>query len=804
MASKYLFENKKAQVKASVQFIIDQFLSGGYSAEHILGSYLDWKKKISPSKYPLVNLWNGVTAIEFLAGYSAYLSGTKRQNYRLVLESEFGIDHGFVSDRFFQPVTSSVRILIINPHPQFVQSLKEKTAQITVVYTDDQYAELMQTQKKKGNVSFSLLRQLPSKQYHRVLLFGQSLSTQQLVLMLEQIKPALVDKKDTIIYMQIPSKHLDSQHNRSMLREHFRKNYCLNQAIMLDPKAANGHDKSKLLLIVQNSAPSPTADVVLQKMELIEDKGTQYLSGNETRRLSYSAFLSGTKTMRATYDTLGRDTSHECRRERKVLFRYSKEIGHVWVSSMPQNSDVIRPKYTVCDTPTTDQLRRNKNASGKRLLDYHQGPRMSSREEAMKYALEYLCERTDVSKLVGDIIYREYYSKPISLKSLWFIYRNEIMNLRNYDAVICEQLFRRPYNCDCQLDNLIVGVSSYAEILDAVKQHWEDNARISGAEGILAQISLLWDVGIKKMHNTNNPISEHHNTKPGISTKQKQRNALVIGSHSEHSTNTLLSHLINNTELSPLHVGFWIQYFLPVIAGDVCALKWKDFKKVSGQEFYKLIVDKRFGKTGKSAIPIASQLLARDLPVVRTLEEILKKHKSNVRKQLLAQGRTDISIEECPIISSPKDPTEPIAVKMLNAFVRKTLATLELPSQMLAVPTGGDYEMTDMNSKTRGFLQSNFKHCMIEHSGMTGDEIAYMIGRTPLTVLAKYYLDRNHKNSLKTLWLKMSKWEAVISIDGQACKTFIEDLRNDSVIVFPKSNTLLEATISLLNPSQLQ
>ena len=59
--------------------------------------------------------------------------------------------------------------------------------------------------------------------------------------------------------MQFPAKHIDGKRYRSVLREVLHNDYTVNQALMLDPHAAKGHDKKKLLLIMRNSSTSSPA-----------------------------------------------------------------------------------------------------------------------------------------------------------------------------------------------------------------------------------------------------------------------------------------------------------------------------------------------------------------------------------------------------------------------------------------------------------------------------------------------------------------------------------------------------------------
>ena len=74
--------------------------------------------------------------------------------------------------------------------------------------------------------------------------------------------------------------------------------------------------------------------MVRQKIQLSKRGDNQYLSGNETRHISYEEFLSDVKTLRAKYDTIGRDTSVIKERESAFQLKYSKKIEHVWISSM--------------------------------------------------------------------------------------------------------------------------------------------------------------------------------------------------------------------------------------------------------------------------------------------------------------------------------------------------------------------------------------------------------------------------------------------------------------------------------------
>lgn len=804
MSSKYDFERKEIELNNSAQSIVRQFAQSGYTPEHMMGSYLDYKKGVQNSAYPPTDLWKGVKEADFLTCYCAHIAQCKGSDSRLILQNEYGIDNSIVFERFFRSVNSTDYILIINPHPQFVQSLETISAHITITYTDDQYVEMMSTPKSKSNrkceskVVVAPISQLEKYKYNRALFFTQNLTTSQIVLAMEQLKPLLVDDKDTIIYLQMPSKHLDNKHSHPVLCEVFRKDFTVSQVILLDPAATQGCDKKRCIMILRNVSPSSTADVVLQKMQLVIEKDKQYLSGSETRRIYYAEFLSASKTLRALYDTLGRDTSHVRERESATQFKYSKEIGYVWISSMPKGRNEIRPKYSVYDTPNTDQLRRNKDAHGDKVY-VHQGPRMSSREQAMAHALDVMFDVSEVFDKLYNIVVKAHYRQPISIKTLWYIYHEELEHLRHYDNVICEQMFRSAYSAESLIENLIVGESTYAQIETAIKEYCAIN-KIPEAcyEKILAQISVLWDFGVMKMHAKSNPIDDSFVSHKGVNKTQEMRNALVVGSHSEQSTETLITNLMDDTSDSSLRVGCWLIYLLPIFAGDACALCWRDLKKVEGEDFYQLIINKKFGSTGTKSIPLVGRWLARELPVIRMLETILLKHKRAAQKLLMAQGRSDISIEDCPIIHAPEDPTKPVHTRTLNAFARAMLSTLNMPSHLVVVPKqNGKSEMTDINSKSHNFLRSNFEYNMITYAKMNEDEIAYMMGRTPVTVIALHYISRNHSKSKKALFLKMRKWEMHL-LGGRKDDTAIYGvLTSNAQIIIPERNELFEVAINI-------
>lgn len=234
MPNKYCYECKPVTLSTSAQSKNDQFVKSSYTPEHILGSYLDFKKGVQDSAYPLTDSWEGVKEADFLTCYCDYITRCKGSDSRLILQSEYGIDNGIVSERFFRSANSTNHILIINPHPQFVQTLGTISAQITITYTVDRYAEIMSApesknkskSKSKTKVACASISQLENSKYNRALIFTQNLTTAQIVLAMEQIKPLLVDDKDTIIYLQMPSKHFDNKHSRPVLCEVFRKDFA--------------------------------------------------------------------------------------------------------------------------------------------------------------------------------------------------------------------------------------------------------------------------------------------------------------------------------------------------------------------------------------------------------------------------------------------------------------------------------------------------------------------------------------------------------------------------------------------------
>lgn len=104
---------------------------------------------------------------------------------------------------------------------------------------------------------------------------------------------------------------------------------------------------------------------------------------------------------------------------------------------------------------------------------------MSSREQAMAYAIAVMLNVSDVSDKICQIVLKMHYRQPISIKTLWYIYREELEHLRNYDNIICEQMFRSAYNAELLVENLIVGESTYIQIEKAIKEYCLINSTLN-------------------------------------------------------------------------------------------------------------------------------------------------------------------------------------------------------------------------------------------------------------------------------------------------------------------------------------
>ena len=734
------------------------------------------------------HVWKATSPFDFLTKYDAYwLSHTEYKGLSLGLEA--GIDNGIVYQLFSRFAGQKKHILLINPHPSFLGLAVDFKGNITVSYTDDRFTEACSFQKKQ-NCKFTLLKDTPGKEkYDFVLFFCRNASTEGIVSNMNIIKPHLQDQ-DTQVYMQMASAHMDQKQSGQVFRKMIQESFTIQKVILIDPSAEAYPKKKRCIVTLKNKPVTGYHDVVMQKMRFVKEKNEAYLESQASHYVKHDKIMSETKTLRSMYDALPDSREIKHRATPKPL-EFSPEITHIWISSAPKRAGAVRPVFNVFDYPTTDQIRKNRLARGEKLMKPRNGPRMDY-EEVLAYAEKLLMGDERVYNTIRCSVLKKYRDKPISVKTVWFLYYEELQKLEGYDSKICNTLFRNTDYKECPISSLKIGEASKEDISEAVAEYAKNSNLSESQEGYLwNQVLLFWEIACLHKHTDSNPIGEMLDKRRlPKSKKQETRNALALNSHGNKSTQELMHSVSSETATSPCAIGVLIMLFLGMLAGEICALKWKDMSNVVNYTFYHLQITKKFPYSSKIAIPLSKKWQYRCLSVVRVLEAILLKHKRNTIALLKAQGKVDTEINDCPIVYDGLDPTKPITPHKLNEYYKSVISSLNIPELNVNVPIpNGESEQTDLNKSHSNVLRSNFATRMIHDAQLDADELAYLQGNSPATVMGKHYTGYSAPDCQLELLQKMERWiiEAQGTEHPKRNTKFFKFSQNADIVSQPES-----------------
>lgn len=359
-----------------------------------------------------------------------------------------------------------------------------------------------------------------------------------------------------------------------------------------------------------------------------------------------------------------------------------------------------------------------------------------------------------IHDVIAEAYKIQYRGKPICLKTLLYIHMQRInedikkdIKSRSEDALRILVSFSESEYGEKNLETIMP-----EDMVDFLNDTIHDSDAIIG--GVRA-LSISLDIAKREGNIDINPAKafladEDRRRKAMLNIRSK----LAMKSLPMMKMRELVSSIKKKVDGGePIYAGVMIKALTGLETRTICALQWRDFIQVPLFSFYQLLIYKRLSDENKLET-FENELSFRCIPCAETLTSVLNTVKSHLEKNGMYNGNSPIVIESYSDTKSFSRRTK------LTEAIRNMVNSLGLKRQKLFLD---DETTTDLTEYNGDFLRSNFRYMAQDIAKMNHDEIAYILGNNPETVLEKHYIDNARDTSQLALYTKLRRIDSIIS-----------------------------------------
>ena len=139
---------------------------------------------------------------------------------------------------------------------------------------------------------------------------------------------------------------------------------------------------------------------------------------------------------------------------------------------------------------------------------------------------------------------------------------------------------------------------------------------------------------------------------------------------------------------------------------------------------------------------------------------------------------------------------EALTPQELSSLCREVISALNIDPLIISIPTiNGGRKETNLNVYGGDFFRENFRYWS-RFMGLSGDELAYVMGNKPETTLGRHYVDFSNDASQDIIAKKINRWHSMLEYSGKdICR---EIMLNEGANHFQmKSRNLMELDLKI-------
>lgn len=531
----------------------------------------------------------------------------------------------------------------------------------------------------------------------------------------------------------------------------------ISNILLMDTAIFPANPKKRMVLFFRCDIPKhkiPARILSLQGVEMVLE--------DEVYHVSDDYLQTGMMTIR---DVIRMNTPavEVQKRKRPEEYWFSREIR-------------IRCKYTARDGKKVAIVSYNSipDAAGrsrKISRNIEKGLRFTD-ENDLKNRLDQVVFLDELSEIIARDVRKSYADRfeTLSMKTLWYLYRDRIYNNEFYDDALCMSIF---VDSEQELQKM-----SYSDFLTGrcpdVLEEVLVGRDTAEQRRILLQLDILFDALLREGIFRYNPFRDMlGDLSNRMSEEQYEvRNALVKKNLSISQQKALLAgtcqtgEWLGSEDFRTLVVSFRLLSGIPV--REMLALKWSDLVHVEDYDFYQIQVTMRIDREGKSVIYGTQDDWKRFrlIPLVPELTRqlFIRKQRWMAKYKLTEEKMLNLPIF-CENYDRRRKQQQIMRYEVVNRICRDTIAALKIPKFEVRLP--GEKELiTNLNRYYSDLFLSNFRYHANHTCRMTRGEINYLLGLEQEDTYAKHYFDYTNDALQYQMLRKLIRWSVLLRPSG--------------------------------------
>ena len=671
----------------------------------------------------------------------------------------------FVLPQFLGEIETNADVLVVNPSPDMILKINSNCNN-DKYYIEDQTIFLLYKYQfgKKIQNSFSDV-----KPGSNVLYTSRETSKEKVI---DKITEILATNPNYCKFV-IPSSIIDE--NRKDFFRILNNQIFVDSICIIPTSATNSVSKRKIMI---NLTVDRKEEIKLTKYRDTDE----ILEKEDDVIIKYEDYISSSITTNSIYENKGIEICGGKYNAAEIV-EYSKEI-RVYINILIKRHGMISGVGYYKNIKDVESKKYGTRISPK----IEKGMRGDSREEVIRKALNIVYDVKLYDVIVEDI-YKNYIrvNKPVSIKTLFFLCINELHDNSLIDYFDGDKFV--------WLENCYVKSIS-AEVLRDRLLETVDNINV--ADTIILQLNKLMKVAIRKKLIDFNPFL----TVSEISRiRQQQRiNSLrrvLVRKHIDNDKEwSLIGKSISEDSISvdnSYELSFLLRYFTGISIKELCAIRFKDFKKVGNHK--SVMISRVINDDGDETINYEPKInKLRLVPLPDFVSMIIDRRVRWMHNKGLKLERI---LDMHLMIDDEKGLTSEnfLRPKIFLKYNNNRLSQLGFAQDIIIDPDTG--REIDFNMYNGDIVQTNYRYHILNDCGFERNEINHVVGNVQQDTFSIYYCDFNSLGSQLQMIRKLNRWICRIKgIENQLVSCLISNDK-DNTVTFD-INTICGAEVDII------
>ena len=409
----------------------------------------------------------------------------------------------------------------------------------------------------------------------------------------------------------------------------------------------------------------------------------------------------------------------------------------------------------------------------------------------------------DIRAEVGKILREAYRGKSVTLSTLVYMYPKIEQRLNKREK---EQLRKV---CESELGDVQVNAlfPEYLEsVLDTLYAGSENDTDRYVASRI---ISMALEVAVRQEHARKNCLGDALEQE----RREKKRLSAVLKNLVKKNFTLCEMRKIYDFLLKKIrngayeYVGVLIRFLTGLENNVVCALKWRDLRKVDDggcfkEELWQLDVCRKLQRDGRKFFSFDKVIENRKIPCADILVQALLCERA---RQLAIVGSEE-ALANRQIVQAKEDMVRTAGVSVfppdkLNQCGREAITAAGIDEHLIRLPGGDDGIIeVDLNKYHGDIFKRNYEHWAKNDLRWKEGEIAYVLGRTPKDVFSDRY---EHFEPSMSQHILLKKQESIAAVLLDEAPLAVRDQVNwDDTISESANETTYRTPISKTRRTQ--